>query len=95
MHFQKEQLNLTEIAKLAKIQLSEEELLSFSEDLLAIATFAGALKNTQDKSASENVLPFSSLREDIVLPSLAKETVLKNAKSEKEGCFCVPKTLEG
>jgi aspartyl-tRNA(Asn)/glutamyl-tRNA(Gln) amidotransferase subunit C len=93
-------LSLTEvehIAELAKLELTDEEKVTFQEQLSAILAYADRLKQV-DTSAippTPAVLPLCNvMREDVVEPSLPPEDVLANAPETAEGCFQVKAILD-
>jgi aspartyl-tRNA(Asn)/glutamyl-tRNA(Gln) amidotransferase subunit C len=85
------------IAELAKLDLTVQEIEQYREQLSAILDYAAMLQNL-DTSAippTSSVLPGrSALREDVVLPPLSPEDVLKNAPQQKEQQFKVPIVME-
>jgi len=85
------------IAKLAKLEFSEEEKEKFTGQFNEILSFMEKL-NELDTS---NVEPLSHvielhnvLREDAVKPSLSTEEALKNAPSKTDKFFKVPKVID-
>ncbi|HLF37924.1 MAG TPA: Asp-tRNA(Asn)/Glu-tRNA(Gln) amidotransferase subunit GatC [Anaerolineales bacterium] len=85
------------IARLARLQLSEEELQRYAQQLSAVLDYAARLGEV-DTSAippTASVLPLTApLRPDEVRPSLPLEQVLSNAPSSEAGMFRVPRVLE-
>jgi aspartyl-tRNA(Asn)/glutamyl-tRNA(Gln) amidotransferase subunit C len=85
------------VAKLARLELTEEEKRLFAEQLGAILEYAAKL-NELDTSGVEpttHVLPISNvLRGDEIRPSWPLEQVLRNAPDEEDGQFKVPAVLE-
>ena len=85
-------------AKLARLELTEEELERFGRDLARISAYVDQLSEVRD-SASEAapVLPLipdaEALREDIVQPSLSREAALSGAPEPEDGFFRVPKVI--
>lgn len=85
------------VAKLARLDLSEEEKHMFTEQLNAILKYAEKLNSldTADVEPTSHVMPLSNvMREDEVRPSLPIEKVLLNAPDEEDGQFKVPAVLE-
>jgi aspartyl-tRNA(Asn)/glutamyl-tRNA(Gln) amidotransferase subunit C len=85
------------VAKLARLELTEDEKNRFTGQLNAILKYADKLNELD----TEHVLPTSHvlkltnvLREDEVRPSLPIEKVLRNAPEEEDGQFRVPAVLE-
>ena len=85
------------VAKLAKIELSEEEVEIFSKQLPKILDFIEKL-NELDTS---NVKPFyelieanAPLREDVPQKGLTNEEALSNAPQKENGFFVVPRVVK-
>ncbi|MFD2672518.1 Asp-tRNA(Asn)/Glu-tRNA(Gln) amidotransferase subunit GatC [Marinicrinis sediminis] len=85
------------VAKLARLDLSEEEKIQFTEQIGAILKYAEKLNelDTEQVKATTHVMEVSNvMREDEVRESLPIDQVLKNAPDEDEGQFKVPAVLE-
>ncbi|EJW15072.1 Asp-tRNA(Asn)/Glu-tRNA(Gln) amidotransferase subunit GatC [Paenibacillus alvei] len=85
------------VAKLARLDLSNEEKERYTEQLNAILKYAEKLNelNTDDVTPTTHVLPIRNvMREDEARPSLPIEKVMANAPEEEEGQFKVPAVLE-
>lgn len=84
------------VAWLARLQLSEEEIEAFREQLSAILEYARMLEEI-DLSAvppTATVLPMRNvMREDEVRPSLPQDVVLANAPDTQAGYFRVRAVL--
>ena len=85
------------VAKLAKLNLSEEEPESLRSDMESIIDFA----NTLSELDTEGVVPtaharymVNALREDVIKDSYSEEDILKNAPYQEDGGFAVPKVVE-
>ncbi|MFQ3536326.1 MAG: Asp-tRNA(Asn)/Glu-tRNA(Gln) amidotransferase subunit GatC [Aggregatilineales bacterium] len=86
-----------QIAELAKLNLTEDELATYAEQLSAILEYASRLEqlDTADIPPTASVLPLQNvLREDVVRPSLPREQALANAADAIEGQFRVDAVLE-
>ncbi len=85
------------IADLAKLDFSHEELEKFTDEFSKILEYVGQLKEL-DTEGVEPTYNISSkvqpLREDVVMPSLPKEEVLKNAPEEQYGYFKLPRIMD-
>lgn len=84
------------IARLARLELSEEEKIKFLKDLDSILTYMQQIHNV-DTSHDEVLdriieLPLV-LREDIVTPSLSQAEALVNAPDKENGYFKVPRVI--
>jgi aspartyl-tRNA(Asn)/glutamyl-tRNA(Gln) amidotransferase subunit C len=85
------------VAKLARLELTDDEKATFNEQLNAILQYASKLDEL-DTSAVEptsHAIPLHNvLREDAVRPSLPIEQVLRNAPDEEDNQIKVPAVLE-
>jgi len=85
------------VARLARIELSQEELHKFSQQLQDTLDFIDKLKklDTKDITPTSHILPIHNvLRQDLPRPSLPVEKVLENAPSKDGNFFVVPKVIE-
>ena len=90
--------NVLKIARLARLKLSEEEIIKFTGQLGAILDFVKQL----DKVDTGTVEPtcfvepsHDSLRDDAEKPSLPQEEALRNGPKVTKGFFAVPKVIDG
>jgi aspartyl-tRNA(Asn)/glutamyl-tRNA(Gln) amidotransferase subunit C len=86
------------IAKLAKLEYSEEEKEQFAKQFNTILAYIDKLNelNTDDVEPLSHVIELSNvMREDEVKPSLPVEEVLRNAPSKSGSFFKVPKVIGG
>ncbi len=84
------------VAKLSKLELTEDEVKVFSKQLGDILKFIERLNELD----TENVEPFyelinqdTPLREDTPKESLSLEEALKNAPQKEDGFFVVPRVV--
>ena len=85
------------IADLAKLDLTEQEIEQYADQLSAVLDYASRLEqlNTDDIPPTASVLPLQNvMREDVVRPSLPRERVIANAPAAIEGQFRVDAVLE-
>jgi aspartyl-tRNA(Asn)/glutamyl-tRNA(Gln) amidotransferase subunit C len=85
------------IAELARLELSDEELALYQEQLSAILDYFERLQelDTEAISPTASVLPLRSvMREDEPQPPAPREDILANAPAAEDGCFEVPAVLE-
>ena len=95
MEIGKEQVE--HVARLARLEVSEDEKALFARQLSSILTHIDQLKelDTAGVEPTATVLPTDNvLREDEVRPSLTQEQALANAPDQADGFFRVPKILE-
>lgn len=84
------------IAKLAKLNLSEEEEISFQKELSSILDYMDKLNeiDTNDVEPLSHPIPVENIfREDKVEKSISREEALKNAPDATEEFFKVPKVI--
>jgi aspartyl-tRNA(Asn)/glutamyl-tRNA(Gln) amidotransferase subunit C len=88
--------DVEKIAKLAKLNFSDEELENFTPQMNEILNYMDKLNELD----TENVEPLSHpveqiniFREDKLKLSISKEDALKNAPSKDEQFFKVPKVI--
>lgn len=85
------------IAHLARLEFSEAELATFTEQLDSILSYFDKLKevDTALVEPTSHVLKIRNVfREDAVTPSLGQEASLQNAPEQESGCFRVPKVID-
>lgn len=85
------------IAFLARLELSEDEIRRYADQLSAILDHVAALQEleTEHIPPTSSVLPLrSGLREDEPLPGLVTEKALQNAPDSKKNQFRVPPVLD-
>ena len=86
-----------QVAKLARLELSEDEKALYARQLSAILTYMDQLKalDTSGVEPTATVLPTDNVfRDDQVRPSLPQEAALANAPDQADGFFRVPRILE-
>ena len=91
------QKEVEHVAKLARLELSEDEKGIFTRQLSAILTYMDQLKtlDTRGVEPTMTVLPTENVfRDDEVRPSLPQERALANAPEQADGFFRVPRILE-
>ncbi len=88
---------VSKIAKLARIKITEEEKQKFTKELNGIFSWIQQLQEVDTNgveplySVNTEKLP---LREDVVSDGGKREKVLKNSPVSKYGYFAVPKVIE-
>ncbi|MBN1130333.1 MAG: Asp-tRNA(Asn)/Glu-tRNA(Gln) amidotransferase subunit GatC [Chitinispirillaceae bacterium] len=85
-----------QIAKLARLRLSEDEIEHFTGQLGSIFEYVEQL-NAVDTSGVEPTCfmepAHDPLRDDVEKPSLAVDEALKNGPRVKKGFFAIPKVI--
>jgi len=90
--------DVEKIAKLAKLEFTEEEKQKFTQQLAEIVNYVEKLKelDTDDVEPTSHVIELKNvLREDRVRKSLSQEEALANAPAKRRSHFSVPKVIEG
>ena len=81
------------VAKLAKLNLTEEEKEKFIPQMADIVNFANKISelNTDSVEPTQHILEINNaFRKDEVSPSYTREDILKNAPEKEAGCIIVP-----
>ena len=94
-----DEFNIKNIAKLASINLSEEEQDSLSNDLSIILEHVNALSDLKLNSQQQEIFihPLEKkleLQDDEVVESLTHDEAISNAPESKDGKFVVPPSME-
>ncbi|GAB4494865.1 MAG: Asp-tRNA(Asn)/Glu-tRNA(Gln) amidotransferase subunit GatC [Anaerolineales bacterium] len=85
------------IAKLARLELTEEEKARYREQLSAILDHVAQLQQLDTASIPPTASIFSGdshLRRDEPRPGLTREELLKNAPEQEQGQFKIPPVFE-
>jgi aspartyl-tRNA(Asn)/glutamyl-tRNA(Gln) amidotransferase subunit C len=91
-----DQAEVRKVAKLARLDLTDQEVEAFTGQLGAILDYVNKMNslNTDGVEPLAHCLPISNrLREDVVCPSLGAEKALANAPDRDDDFFKVPKIL--
>jgi aspartyl-tRNA(Asn)/glutamyl-tRNA(Gln) amidotransferase subunit C len=91
------QEEVTHIAHLARLKLTDEELETYREQLSAILDHVAQLQELDTEGippTSSVLLSQSVLRDDIPRPGLGAETLMRSAPQTEENQFKVPPVLE-
>lgn len=85
------------LAEAAKFEFTEEQKQTFAQALSDIINAVDGLvrADTQGVRPTIHVLSVKNVfREDEVIPSTDRDTLLKNAADVQDGCYRVPKVVE-
>lgn len=85
------------IARLARLELSDEEVGRYTHQLAEILAYVQQLNavNTEGVEPTAHALAVSNvLREDVAVAPLGAEKVLANAPRSAAGYFALPKVLD-
>jgi aspartyl-tRNA(Asn)/glutamyl-tRNA(Gln) amidotransferase subunit C len=89
---------LHHVARLARLDLSDDELAGYKNQLGLILEHAARVQSLDAEPQVENAHPlglFNIFRDDVVLPSLDRDEVMASAPETAEGYFVVPPVMEG
>ncbi|MBN2455308.1 MAG: Asp-tRNA(Asn)/Glu-tRNA(Gln) amidotransferase subunit GatC [Sedimentisphaerales bacterium] len=92
-----DQAMVTKVAKLARLELTDDEIQLFTTQLSAILDYMAKINelDTEDVEPLAHCLPISNVfREDIAKESFGTERALLNAPRQDGDFFKVPKILE-
>ena len=84
------------IAKLASLNLSEEEIEGYSRDLTEILDFANMINSVNTEEINETIAAnenYNVFRKDEIKQSVNREDLLQNAPSKDEVMFRIPKVI--
>ena len=84
------------IAKLASLNLSDEEIEKYTGDMQEILEFANMINNVNTEGMNETVAANEKsniFRKDEVINFENRELLLQNAPSQDEGMFRIPKVI--
>lgn len=90
-------IDVAYIAKLAKLELSEEETALLTDDLNQILGYIAQLEEWDTESVEPMYHPlptYDAVRADIPGKSLSNEAAIANAPAAEDGQFRVPKVVE-
>jgi len=90
--------DVKKVALLARLELTEEEIDQQGRNLNGLLHEFEALQGldvTGIEPTSHAFPVFNVLRQDVARPSLTREQALANAPEARDGCFIVPRILEG
>jgi aspartyl-tRNA(Asn)/glutamyl-tRNA(Gln) amidotransferase subunit C len=85
------------VAKLARLNLKEEEKEKLTVDMAQIIDFADKLNslNTEGIEPTAHILPINNVtRKDEVKPSYDRDAITENAPSKQDGCYKIAKVVE-
>lgn len=89
---------IRKVAELSRLELSEQEIAAYSDQLSAILAYADKLSELDTEGiepTSHCVAMTNVFREDVPVPSLSPEEALANAPEAEADCFRVPQIIQG
>lgn len=84
------------IAKLANLNLTEKEIVGYTKDMQDILEMANTINNVDTNNVNETIganSKFNEFRKDEIKQFGNREILLKNAPSQDEGMFRIPKVI--
>ena len=90
--------DVRKVALLARLELDEDEIASQTahlNNLISQFEVLQSLDVSGVEPTSHSIPMFNVFREDVARPSLPREDVLANAPEARDGCFIVPRIVEG
>lgn len=90
-------IDVAYIARLARLQLTEDETARFSNDISQVLDYVGLLNRWETDGVEPMYHPlpsFDALRQDEPQPGLSVESVLLNAPQSGQNQIRVPKVVE-
>ena len=87
---------VAKLAGLARIEMSEEELVSLSKEFTVILDAVARVQEVASADVAPNSHPLSLrnvFRPDVVVPSLSPEDALSGAPAQEDQRFRVPQIL--
>ena len=85
------------IAKLANLNLSEEEIERYAKDMTDILEFADIVNNLNTDKIKETIGingEYNVFRKDEIKQGISRDDLLKNAPSQDDGMFRIPKVIQ-
>ena len=92
------EIDIAHVARLARLDLSAEELEAYRSQLGVILEHAARVQTLDADPNPENAHPLglsNIFRDDVALPSLDRDEVLAAAPETADGYFVVPPAMEG
>ena len=90
-------IDIAHVARLARLDLSKEELEAYKTQLGLILDHAARVQSLEGDPVAESAHPLglsNVYRPDVRRPSLDRDEVLRNAPESEDGYFVVPPALE-
>ena len=84
------------IAKLANLNLKEEEIATYMENLEEILNFANVVNKAPIQGLEETIAineAYNVFRKDEIIQTIEREELLQNAPEQQEGMFKIPKVI--
>ena len=95
MQISKEEIR--HIANLSMLNLTEEEVEKYTQDMQDILNFAETINNADTEGTDETMGAleiYNVLRKDEVRESMDRDLLLQNAPEQERGMFKIPKVIQ-
>lgn len=87
-------IDVDRVAQLSKLEILPEQKMDFERQMNEVVQMADVLREV-DEQPMDKSQSYAPLRLDIVTTGrMTEDSISRNAPSFKNGCFCVPKTVE-
>jgi aspartyl-tRNA(Asn)/glutamyl-tRNA(Gln) amidotransferase subunit C len=89
--------DILHVAKLARLELTDDEIARFSTELTAILDYVEQLKgvDVEDVAPTSHTLPLKNvLRDDVVTPAFSPEKIMSGAPDVENNCYKVPPVIK-
>ncbi len=93
--------DVVKIAQLARLSLTDDEILHYGEQMSAVLEYAARLDELDlagiepsTQAITGQLVRQNVMRDDLIMPSLAPEDALFNAAATAEGQFLIQSVLE-
>ena len=90
------QNEITHIAQLAMLNLTEQETQNYTKDMQEILAYAEMINNLDTSHIDETIGATEQknrFRKDEIIAFQSREDLLQNAPSQEEGMFQIPKVI--
>jgi aspartyl-tRNA(Asn)/glutamyl-tRNA(Gln) amidotransferase subunit C len=87
---------IVHIAKLASLNLTEQEIEKYTNDMKDILNFANTVNNVNTDGIDESITASQSnnvFRKDEVIEFENRDLLLQNAPTQEDGMFRIPKVI--
>jgi aspartyl-tRNA(Asn)/glutamyl-tRNA(Gln) amidotransferase subunit C len=91
------EIDIDHVAKLARVQLSDDEKARMRVELAVILEHAAKVGEVAADDVAPTASPIPQMnvfREDVPEPSVSHDSALANAPAERDGRFLVPRIAE-
>lgn len=90
--------DVKKVARLSRLELTDNEIEAQRGHLNGLLAQFDKLQELDLAGLEPTSHPYpmtNVLRNDVIVPSLSRDLVLANAPEKRDGCFVVPRIMEG